>query len=110
MDEFDFNWTRGRDYIEVTLPANSKEQNLFWRMFGEGVTGVKLTASNKDGSIVGHVPLSCVLFRRPPAKREMTPERLAAANAAIALAHEARKTARNAADDNLPAEAPKGEI
>lgn len=110
MDEFDFNWTRGRDYIEVTLPANSKEQNLFWRMFDEGIPGVKLTASNKDGSIVGHVPLACVLFRRPPAKVEMTPERIAKARANIARAREVQNTARNAANDNLPIETTKAEI
>lgn len=110
MDEFDFNWTRGRDYIEVTLPANSKEQNLFWRMFDEGIPGVKLTASNKDGSIVGHVPLACVLFRRPPVKVELTPEEKERRAALISHVNKARNAVRNAADDSLPAEATKGEI
>lgn len=76
--EYDMNWIKGRDYIEVTFPTGTKEKNLLKKMAAEGVPGVLITAENKDGSIVGHVPLECVLFRRPPKKVEYTEEELEA--------------------------------
>ena len=28
MDEYDMNWIRGRDYVEVTFPTTTREKNL----------------------------------------------------------------------------------
>lgn len=110
MDEYAISWIKGLDYAEVTFPARSKEKSLMLKMADEGVEGVKITAVNRDGSVVGHVPLACVLFRRPPVKVELTQDEKERRAALMSHVNEARKTARNAVDDNLPAEAPKGEI
>ncbi|MBO6015290.1 MAG: hypothetical protein J6S50_05660 [Oscillospiraceae bacterium] len=106
MDEFDMNWLRGRDYIEVTFPARTKEKSLLLKMAEEGVEGVVITAQNKDGSVVGHVPLGCVLFRRPRKKVEQSPEHRAKSIASLTTAREAKgaKTDENEANDDLPFE------
>lgn len=94
--EYDMNWLKGRDYIEVTFPGKTKEKGLLKKMAAEGVPGVLITAENKDGSIVGHVPLECVLFRRPPKEVELTEERLAILARATAASKEKRaKTNEN---------------
>lgn len=107
MDEYDMNWIRGRDYVEVTFPTNTREKNLLLKMAEEGIEGVVITAQNRDGSVVGHVPLQCVLFRRPPATYKMTPERLEALERAR---EKALKTVRNEERDDLPFEPDLNEI
>ncbi len=94
--EYDLNWIKGRDYVEVTFPSSTKEKNLLKAMAAEGVPGVVITAENRDGSIVGHVPLSCVLFRRPPKKVEVTEEMRARLARMTAIREEKRvKTDEN---------------
>lgn len=70
--EYDLNWIKGRDYIEVTFPCGTKEKSLLKKMAAEGVPGVLITAENKDGSVVWHVPLGCVHFRRPIETRKLS--------------------------------------
>lgn len=104
MDEYDMNWIRGRDYVEVTFPTNTREKNLLLKMAEEGVEGVVITAQNRDGSVVGHVPLTCVLFRRPPVKREMSEEQKEIITARLRLAQKTPKTDETNEDDILPFE------
>lgn len=93
--EYDMNWIKGRDYIEVTFPSSTKEKTLLKKMAAEGVPGVLITAENRDGSIVGHVPLECVLFRRPPKKMEYSEEVMAMKRSAIRTAIEKNRSKTN---------------
>ena len=90
---------------------NTKESALraAVKMAEEGVEGVKITAVNIDGSVVGHVPLTCVLFRRPPAKMELTPEERERRSANMRHLIEAQKTAQKDKGDNWPFEPEKDE-
>ena len=94
--EYDMNRIKGRDYIEVTFPSSTKEKTLLKKMAAEGVPGVLITAENRDGSIVGHVPLECVLFRRPPEKRELSE----AQREHLARMTAAREAKRSKTDEN----------
>ena len=89
--EYDLNWIKGRDYVEVTFPSSTKEKNLLKAMAAEGVPGVVITAENRDGSIVGHVPLSCVLFRRPPRFGDISDEERERRRAAMLARHKEMK-------------------
>ena len=109
MDEYDMNWLRGRDYVEVTFPTNTREKNLLLKMAEEGVEGVVITAQNRDGSVVGHVPLKCVLFRRPPKVPSTSAEELAARLPRY-RAKSGQKTEQNNEDDDLPFEPDLDEI
>jgi hypothetical protein len=109
MDEYDMNWLRGRDYVEVTFPTNTREKNLLLKMAEEGVEGVVITAQNRDGSVVGHVPLKCVLFRRPPKAPSATAEELAARLPRF-RGSIAQKTDENSGADDLPLEPDFDEI
>ena len=109
MDEYAISWIKGLDYAEVTFPSRSKEKSLLLKMAEEGVEGVKITAVNLDGSVVGHVPLTCVLFRRPPAKMELTPEERERRSANMRHLIEAQKTAQKDKGDNWPFEPEKDE-
>lgn len=93
--EYDMNWIKGRDYIEVTFPTGTKEKNLLKKMAAEGVPGVLITAENKDGSIVGHVPLECVLFRRPPKYGDITEEERERRRSAMLARHAENRSKTN---------------
>lgn len=110
MDEYAISWIKGLDYAEVTFPSRSKEKSLLLKMAEEGVDGVKITAVNRDGSVVGHVPLTCVLFRRPPVKREMSEEQKEIITARLRLAQKTPKTYETNEDDILPFEIRNDEI
>lgn len=104
MDEFDTYWEKGDDYAVVNFPARSKEKRLLLKMAKDGVDGVKVIATNEDGSVVGHVPLSCILFRRPPVKMRLSDEERERRSAHMIYVNEARKTAQKSEDDILPFE------
>lgn len=102
MDEYAINWLKNQDYVEVTFPGGTKEKNLLVKMAIDRVPGVKITAQNIDGSIVGHVPRNCILFRRPPKGGQTEAQREASLRSiAAAWAAQAAKTDETEEDEDL---------
>lgn len=101
MDEFDIYWGKGDDYAVVNFPARSKEKRLLLKMAKDGV---KVITTNADGSVVGHVPLKCILFRRPPVKMRLSDEERERRSAHMIYVNKTQKTAQKSEDDILPFE------
>ena len=66
-------WIRGDKEVTITFCNNNKYKTKVQKLAEEYPDEVKIVASNKDGSIVAHLPLSYIKISHPP-KRVMTDE------------------------------------
>ena len=69
-------WVRGDKEVTVTFPGSTKFNNTVRKLAEKYPDEVKIVAINKDGSIVGHLPLKYVKISHP---RVLTDEQKQAA-------------------------------
>lgn len=85
-------WLRGAKTVTVQLAGHTKLCNRIKKYAEEYPNEVEICGTNKDGSIVAHLPLKYVKLTRP-AHREMSDEQRKASAERLAKAREERKNA-----------------
>lgn len=72
-------WIRGDKQVTVTLAGNTRYKSKVLKL-AEEHPEVKICHTNKDGSIVAHLPLDCIKISWPrqvsEAQREVARERM----------------------------------
>ena len=66
-------WIRGDKEVTVTFCNNNKYKSKVQKLAEEYPDEVQIVATNNDGSIVAHLPLSYIRISHPP-KRVLTDE------------------------------------
>lgn len=67
-------WIRGDKEVTVTLANNTKYKTRVLKLAEEHPEEVKIRHTNKDGSIVAHLPLKCINIKWP---KQLTEAQLA---------------------------------
>lgn len=65
VNEFAIEWIKGDDTATVTAPNATRLKGQVMRLAEKYPDDVEVTDINKDGSIVGHVPVRWVNIRHP---------------------------------------------
>lgn len=70
-NECSIAWIRGGEYAEVSAYNGSRLKGRVIKLAEQHPEDIKILATNKDGSIFGHIPAKYVKLRAP---RELTEE------------------------------------
>ena len=89
--EFAIEWARGDKTATVTFPSANKYNSKLRKLAEEHPDEVKIRYENKDGSIVGTIPVSYIKISPKRAGREMSEEEKQAARERLARGREKRR-------------------